>query len=224
MSAYAAFQHINTVCLQLKQLQPKGLHLLGFRSLQALQPWHQLRSSYFVYPNEHSRPGSTTPFVALYSAMLQADKIAICSYVADMTALACHAVTCPITLLHVIVPLSLPPLCCCLTATCHSMVRSNSIEPRLVALLPQEELREEGTDAQIQPPGFNLVFLPFADEIRAPERDPSFVGADSWRHRCVVAFSSGVRPPMPARSCSRQLSGASQCLTCSDISGLRSRQ
>lgn len=67
--------------------------------------------------------------------------------------------------------------------TQHRMVRSNSIEPRMVALLPQEELLEEGTDAQVQPPGLTLVFLPFADEIRAPETDLSFVGPDSWQQR-----------------------------------------
>ncbi len=29
---------------------------------------------------------------------------------------------------------------------------------------------------QVEPPGFNLVYLPFADDIRRPERDLAFVG------------------------------------------------
>ena len=30
--------------------------------------------------------------------------------------------------------------------------------------------------SQIEPPGMNLIHLPFADDLRSPENDPSFVG------------------------------------------------
>ncbi len=32
---------------------------------------------------------------------------------------------------------------------------------------------------QVEPPGFNMVYLPFADDIRNPEADPNFVGDSS---------------------------------------------
>ncbi|KAG4106421.1 SPOC like C-terminal domain-containing protein [Neocallimastix lanati (nom. inval.)] len=49
-------------------------------------------------------------------------------------------------------------------AICNFIPRSNS-SPRLVALLPQTEERDEN-DIQIIPPGFNVIPLPFADDIR----------------------------------------------------------
>jgi len=49
-------------------------------------------------------------------------------------------------------------------AICNFIPRSNS-SPRLVALLPQMEERDEN-DVQISPPGFSVIPLPFADDIR----------------------------------------------------------
>jgi len=49
-------------------------------------------------------------------------------------------------------------------AICNFIPRSNS-SPRLVALLPQTEERDEN-DIQITPPGFNVIPLPFVDDIR----------------------------------------------------------
>ncbi len=66
---------------QLKRVQTKGLHLIGFRPITDLQPWHQIRSSYFVYPNEKYRPGSTAAFVALYKQLGRKRRMAVCSYV-----------------------------------------------------------------------------------------------------------------------------------------------
>lgn len=34
---------------------------------------------------------------------------------------------------------------------------------------------------QIEPPGINMIYLPYADDIRTPELDPSFVGAECVR-------------------------------------------
>ncbi|KAI3424697.1 hypothetical protein D9Q98_008087 [Chlorella vulgaris] len=52
--------------------------------------------------------------------------------------------------------------------------------PCLVALLPQqEELYQD--DSQATPPGLQLIYLPFADDCRQPEAQPSFTG--------------GTRPP-----------------------------
>ena len=49
-------------------------------------------------------------------------------------------------------------------ALCRLTARSN-MPPRLVALLPQREVR--GDDGAVeQSPGFHVVFLPFAEDIR----------------------------------------------------------
>eukprot|EP00438_Fugacium_kawagutii_P022729 Skav216435 [mRNA] locus=scaffold3139:489462:500595:- [translate_table: standard] len=50
-----------------------------------------------------------------------------------------------------------------LMAICSYVARKNS-EPMMVALLPQAELEEEGE--QIRPPGFVMIRLPWAEEIR----------------------------------------------------------
>ena len=51
-----------------------GLYLLGFKARSCLRSWHTWRQSTFVYPDEHSMPGSTTAFIALHEAMLQSDR------------------------------------------------------------------------------------------------------------------------------------------------------
>ena len=35
-----------------------GLHLLGFKDLALLKPWHTWRGSTFVYPDERAAPGA----------------------------------------------------------------------------------------------------------------------------------------------------------------------
>uniref|UniRef100_A0A3Q4MA68 DNA helicase n=1 Tax=Neolamprologus brichardi TaxID=32507 RepID=A0A3Q4MA68_NEOBR len=49
-------------------------------------------------------------------------------------------------------------------ALCRFISRRN-YPPRFVALLPQNEELDEGK-AQITPPGFNVIYLPFADDFR----------------------------------------------------------
>ncbi|RLN72255.1 hypothetical protein BBJ28_00013948 [Nothophytophthora sp. Chile5] len=44
------------------------------------------------------------------------------------------------------------------------LIARKSSEPRLVALVPQEEMSDEM--GQVQPSGFNVVFLPYLDDIR----------------------------------------------------------
>ncbi|CAJ1368431.1 unnamed protein product [Effrenium voratum] len=51
-----------------------------------------------------------------------------------------------------------------LLALCSYVARKNS-EPVLVALLPQAEVEEEGE--QLRPPGFHMIRLPWAEEIRS---------------------------------------------------------
>ncbi len=66
-------------------------------------------------------------------------------------------------------------------AVCSYKPRDNS-SPSFVALVPQEEVKDE-SGKQEQPPGFNLVFLPFSDdlrnvpEVKLVEPDPDQVSA-----------------------------------------------
>lgn len=52
---------------------------------------------------------------------------------------------------------------------CRYTARRN-LPPRFVALLPQEEELDEN-NVQITPPGFHVIFLPFADDIRKLDLD-----------------------------------------------------
>lgn len=119
---------------EIRNVQPKGLRLLGFKSVSMLKHHHQLRSPTFLYPDEQSMPGGTQTFIALHAAMLKKNKMAVCSF-----------------------------------------VRTKAAEPRLVALLPQQEELEDGI--QVTPPGMNMVYLPYSDDLRQPEADLSFTGA-----------------------------------------------
>nr|XP_020443534.1 X-ray repair cross-complementing protein 6 isoform X2 [Monopterus albus] len=58
-------------------------------------------------------------------------------------------------------------------AVCRCIPRRN-YPPRFVALVPQKEETDEGK-VQITPPGFNVIYLPYADDIRTldPPRCPS---------------------------------------------------
>ena len=42
-----------------------------------LLDYHQLRSSTFMYPDEATRPGSTTAFIALHEALRRTDRSAM---------------------------------------------------------------------------------------------------------------------------------------------------
>eukprot|EP00484_Ammonia_sp_Unknown_P026483 CAMPEP_0197030270 /NCGR_PEP_ID=MMETSP1384-20130603/9537_1 /TAXON_ID=29189 /ORGANISM="Ammonia sp." /LENGTH=685 /DNA_ID=CAMNT_0042459585 /DNA_START=33 /DNA_END=2090 /DNA_ORIENTATION=- len=56
-------------------------------------------------------------------------------------------------------------------AVCMYIARKASI-PRFVALVAQQELLDkEDNNRQIQPPGLNMIFLPFADDIRKVDVD-----------------------------------------------------
>ena len=47
-------------------------------------------------------------------------------------------------------------------------VKNKVTEPRLCMVVPQDEEIDSETNQQIAPPGFNLIFLPFLDDIRCP--------------------------------------------------------
>eukprot|EP00878_Enallax_costatus_P017342 GHUV01018214.1.p1 GENE.GHUV01018214.1~~GHUV01018214.1.p1 ORF type:complete len:638 (+),score=155.08 GHUV01018214.1:188-2101(+) len=56
-----------------------------------------------------------------------------------------------------------------------SFVRQTGSAPQLVALVPTlEEVDEDGL--QLCPTGFQMIYLPYRDDLRQPESDPALVG------------------------------------------------
>jgi len=114
---------------RIKDFGPPGLTLMGFKNLNRLKPYHNIKNSYFMYPDDTSIEGSTVAFVALMGEMLKMGKFAVARLI----------------------------------------YRRRTI-PKLVALVPQPEVVDD-MGGQVQPPGFHVIFLPYADDIRAIEFD-----------------------------------------------------
>lgn len=113
------------------KLGEPGMKLMGFKSRDSLKMYHNIRPSYFIYPDEGKVKGSGQLSSALINSLIKKNKYAHVKFVAREGA---------------------------------SM--------RFAALLPQaEEVNEE--DGFVTPPGFHVIFLPYAEDIRQPEEDPT---------------------------------------------------
>ena len=109
---------------KIKFLEEPGMKLMGFKPIESIKPYYNLRESYFIYPNELYSNGSGKLIDALIKQMLNKNKCAIVKFVA----------------------------------------REGSVV-KLCALLPQAEKYDE--DYFQTPPGFNMIVLPWADDIRS---------------------------------------------------------
>ena len=108
---------------QIKTFDTPGIKLMGFKSLESIKSFYNIRESYFIYPNENMTSGASQLFDALIKQMTNKNKVAIVKF-----------------------------------------VPREGTNIRFCALLPQKEVFDE--DYFQTPPGFNLIFLPYADEIR----------------------------------------------------------
>jgi len=109
---------------KIKFLEEPGIKLMGFKSIESIKPYYNLRESYFIYPNELYSNGSSKLIDALIKQMLNKNKCAIVKFVS----------------------------------------REGSVV-KLCALMPQAEKYDE--DYFQTPPGFNMIILPWADDIRS---------------------------------------------------------
>ncbi|CDW84185.1 ku p70 dna helicase [Stylonychia lemnae] len=109
---------------QIKYFDNVGMKLMGFKPRSALKVFHNIKHSYFIYPDEKRISGSSQVMDALITEMIDEDKIAIVRFIP----------------------------------------RDNSVV-RFCALIPQAERVDEDDGFQT-PPGFQLIFLPYADDIR----------------------------------------------------------
>ena len=109
---------------KIKFLEEPGMKLLGFKSIESIKPYYNIRESYFIYPNELYSNGSSKLIDALIKQMLNKNKCAIVKFIS----------------------------------------REGSAI-KLCALIPQAEKYDE--DYFQTPPGFNMIVLPWADDIRS---------------------------------------------------------
>ena len=109
---------------KVKTLDEPGLKLMGFKDLSFIKPYHNLRESYFIYPNEFLSNGASQLCDALIKQLTVKEKVAIVKFIPR---------------------------------------EGGSI--RFCALIAQKESFDE--DYFQTPPGFNLIFLPYADDIRS---------------------------------------------------------
>ena len=121
VASYEEFADIHTIV-------PTGFHLLGFRSVETIKCYHQMRPAAFLYANEHEHGGSMRRFLAFHHQMMMRDVCMVCSFTSG---------------------------------------RSHTCD--LVALVAQGELKD-AYENQLEPPGLRVVFLPYADDMRHPER------------------------------------------------------
>ncbi|XP_069578288.1 X-ray repair cross-complementing protein 6 [Brachyistius frenatus] len=75
-------------------------------------------------------------------------------------------------------------------ALCRCIPRRN-YPPRFVALVPQQEEVDEGK-VQITPPGFNVLYLPYADDIRTLD-SPRYPSASQLQVDKMKAIASKLR-------------------------------
>lgn len=66
---------------QIKNFGPNGMRLMGFKPKSFLKVYHNLKHSYFVFPDEKKVSGSMQCADALIKEMIKADKIAIVKFV-----------------------------------------------------------------------------------------------------------------------------------------------
>ena len=109
---------------KIKFIEEPGMKLMGFKSIESIKPYYNVRESYFIYPNELFSNGAGTLVDAMIKQMLNKKKCAIVKFVS----------------------------------------REGSIV-KFCALMPQAEKYDE--DYFQTPPGFNMIVLPWADDIRS---------------------------------------------------------
>lgn len=71
---------ISTLEMRLINFLP-GVHLLGFKPLEKLKPWCQIKTTQFLYPEEGMARNSTLWFTALLSSCLRKKVFALALYV-----------------------------------------------------------------------------------------------------------------------------------------------
>jgi ATP-dependent DNA helicase 2 subunit 1 len=111
---------------KIKHFEDSGMKLLGFKSKSSIKTYHNIRPSYFIYPDEKVIKGSSQMSHAMIKSLIKKEKVALVRFVPREGAMV-----------------------------------------RFCAIVPQDEYpNNELYGGQHTPPGFNLVFLPYSEDIR----------------------------------------------------------
>ena len=62
---------------KIKNLEPPGMTLIGFKPRNLIKPFHNLRTSYFLYPDEEHIHGSSQFFDALINELTEQQLVGI---------------------------------------------------------------------------------------------------------------------------------------------------
>lgn len=69
---------------KIKSLKKPGITLIGFKPKKLIKPYHNLRPSYFLYPDEEHVTGSCQFADALIEELVETEQIAIVSIMPRM--------------------------------------------------------------------------------------------------------------------------------------------
>jgi ATP-dependent DNA helicase 2 subunit 1 len=66
---------------KIKHFEQPGMRLLGFKSKESIKSYHNIRPSYFIYPDEKVMRGSSKTFHAMIKSLLKKNKVAMVRFV-----------------------------------------------------------------------------------------------------------------------------------------------
>lgn len=121
-----------------------GMKLMGFKDKSYLKIYHNIKHSYFVFPDEKKTTGASQCSDALIKEMIKENKIAIVKFIP----------------------------------------RENSAL-RFCALVPQEESIDQQDGFQT-PAGFQLIPIPYADDLRDTKSILDYAGFEADKQQGIV--------------------------------------
>lgn len=107
---------------KIRNFDEPGMTLVGFKPRSKIKPYHNYRTSYFIYPDEERVGGSGAVFDAFIKVLAKKELVAIVKF-----------------------------------------IPRKGCQLRICALVPQKESYDE--DHFQTPEGFNLIFLPYSEDI-----------------------------------------------------------
>lgn len=66
----------------IRQIEQPVIRILGFKSIDKLRFWDNIRPSYFIYPSEANVVGSTRTFAALHKKLVKSNRMGIAWFIA----------------------------------------------------------------------------------------------------------------------------------------------
>ena len=73
-------EHVLFTPEELKEIRNFGdpiLRIIGFKPVETLKLWHNMRPSYFIYPSDAAVTGSTRTFASLHKKLLKGDLMGV---------------------------------------------------------------------------------------------------------------------------------------------------